>query len=155
MKLTAFLSRLLALSLFFALGFGVTATVQAQSKQSEQISWDDEDEEEEEAVVEAPKEVVMTIDGEAFDIETEREIEFERDLTLSISVRNLRPSSNVWFKAEKTGMKLASQTFKANKKGELDLEVKTGKRKGGATGEIHYYAADGTKFVKRMKVKIR
>ena len=82
------------------------------------------------------------------------EYSFERGLVLTISARNLKGGSLVWFKAAKSGVKLGSQSFTSNKKGELDLEVKTGKRKGGAMGEIHYFDMRGKKYVKQMKVKV-
>ena len=139
----------------FAVSF-VPATLSAQSDGFEQISWDDEDDEEEEAEdLSIYKEADVWVKDEKMVLEPQMELEYSRNDTFMIKVRHLRPASFVSVNLKKAGMKLEKKNYRANNKGELDLEVRTGKRKVKGSATLFYTPGGGEKKEINVKLAIK
>ena len=80
--------------------------------------------------------------------------EFERDKVLQVKIRFLRPDSWVAVHIEKAGMELKKHRFLSNGHGELDLEIKTGKRKIKGTATLFYTPSNDQKMEKKVKVQV-
>ena len=148
------LKRLGLLMTFFGLAFV------SLSAQSTNDIWDegDEDEEEEiveEAPIEAPherkSEASIWLNGVAFDPATE-EITLHRNDTLEIMVRDLAPATSVVIQAEKGGINLSKKAFYANKKGELDLEIRLGNKKMKGKAKLLYTPSDGNRKQREVHI---
>lgn len=70
---------------------------------------------------------------------------FNKDDVLSVQVRHLQPHSRVAIHIKKGGIKLKKTSFQANEKGQLDLEIKTGKKRVKGAAVLYYTPSNGKK----------
>ncbi len=132
----------------------------AMAQSTDEGVWDSEDSEEEvdeKAPVakedDSPKryeDVLITINGK--EVKVGSEYRCKRDDVLAIAVRQLQGGSPVTIEIQKGGINLKRKSFYANNLGELDLEVKTGNKKGSGDAVLSYTPKGNTK--KSLKVKI-
>jgi hypothetical protein len=131
----------------------------AQAQSTDEDVWGDEDEEEtvdEKAVVaEAPaakryEDILIRINGAV--IKVTEEYHVKRGDTLNIEVRQLQGGSPVTIEVQKGGINLKRTSYYANNLGELDLEVKTGNKKGSGDAILSYTPKGNVK--KSFKVKL-
>jgi hypothetical protein len=119
-------------SLFLACFFLLAFTALAQTKVVDEWTEDDDEEPTEEKALldDRPakvEDVTIRLNDELFTWKDELTI--HRNDTLSISVRDLAPSSRVEIIAEKGGISLGRKVYFSNNRGELDLEVRNGSKK--------------------------
>lgn len=127
----------------------------AQTNDSEQISWEDDDEDEADGDEEGPgnyAEVLVRLNGE--EIELSEEVKVNRNDTLDIQVRHLKPGSFVAIHMEKGGIKLKKKGFYANSLGQLDLEVRTGRKKLSGKATLYYTPSNGRKKERKVSLSI-
>lgn len=146
------ISRLLLLVAFL---FPLTA-LQAQTN----LTTDDEEEEEEgdtwttqpeKAPIEKFDEALILLNGKEFKIQPEMSI--ERNDTVEIGVRHLKPLSRVGVVVRKGSVVVKKTAFYANELGELDLEVRTGgKLSGNAT--VDYISSSGKEIAFDVKIVV-
>lgn len=146
--------------LLLLFGFLVTApaSLSAQSGNYEQISWDDSDEDEDDEEAEdltRYKQADVYVKDELMELSPEMELEYAKNDTFMIKVRHLRPSSFVFVNLQKAGMKLEKKNYRANEKGELDLEVRTGKRRVKGSAVLKYTAGNNEKQEIKVKLAVR
>jgi hypothetical protein len=132
----------------------------AMAQSTDEDVWESEDSEEEvdeKAAVakedDAPKryeDVLIKINGQT--VEVGDEYRCKRDDVLAIEVRQLQGGSPVTIEIQKGGISLKRKNFYANHLGELDLEVKTGNKKGSGDAVLSYTPKGNTK--KSLQVKI-
>ena len=132
----------------------------AMAQSTDEGVWDSEDDDEEvdeKATVakedDSPKryeDVLITINGK--EVKVGSEYRCKRDDVLTIAVRQLQGGSPVTIEVQKGGINLKRKSFYANHLGELDLEVKTGTKKGSGDAVLSYTPKGNSK--KSLKVKI-
>ncbi len=131
---------------FFAFAIG------SVSAQSSGDIWDDGEDEEETTEETGPTlsndipkrkdEARIWLNGVSHDPKTE-EITFHTGDTLEITVRDLAPATSVVIKAAKGGINVSKKAFYANKKGELDLEIRLGNKRMKGKAKLYYTTSDG------------
>lgn len=130
----------------------------AQSGGYEQIDWDDDDDEDEDSVevvtVARPKvdEATVYLDGEEVPISDDF-IVYRHD-TLQVQIRDLMPSTYVAVHLKKGGATLEKMGWFCNERGELDLEIRTGKKKVKGSAVLFYTPSNGRKKKREVKVQV-
>lgn len=130
-------------------------TLMKGQSSGEQISWDDDDEEEvvpEDAGVKYD-EVLITLNGE--EITLSENFEVSKAETLDIAISRLKPNSWVAIRIYKGAVMFKKMGWYANEKGELQLEVKSGKRKVKGRAELYYVPSNGKKKKREVKVVVQ
>ncbi len=142
---------ILLLFLAFSSGPAFPGSVMAQN---DVITSDDEEEEEESdeewELVEYPEALVVVNGNEQAITEN---FQVERNQTLTVQIQRLQPRSWVAVHIEKAGVKLEKMRWDSNEKGEIELEVQTGKSKVKGSAEIWYTPSNG--HAKNIKVQVQ
>jgi hypothetical protein len=142
--------------LFFLMLSGSVALAQSSG-------WDGEADEDEAAYSEDPEawdvpagshdEVAIRLNGKDFPLSDDLEV--MRRETLDVKVRYLKPGSAVIIKMQKGGINLKRKVFYCNEKGQLDLEVRTGKKKVAGNAILYYTPSKGTKKERKVHIAVR
>ena len=145
----------------FLLGFLLTAALPAfaQNGTPEGDWYEDEDSVAEETVAEPAPTSKMRYEDALIHINGDRitpssEYSVDREDTLDIQVRQLAPGSPVTIEVKKGGINLKRKTFYANNRGELDLEVKTGSKKGSGDAVLYYTPAGNSRKILEVHLTI-
>ncbi|MBX3102118.1 MAG: hypothetical protein KF690_06400 [Bacteroidetes bacterium] len=133
--------------LFFAL---CALSTQAQDYDDDDLGFDATSEE---VVVEKREEAEVRVNEKLTPL-TE-EMTFEKSQKLDIWVKYLKPYSKVHVEISKAGKVLSRQSFDANEKGELNLEINTGNQKIGGTAELRYTTSSGKNLTRNFRVMVR
>ena len=142
--------------LFLLIGF----TTQPLLSSAQTGDWFVDDEEDEEVVDDNSDawdigagnfaEVKIRLNGE--EVELGDTYTFNKNDTLDIQVRHLKPNSGIAIHVKKGGIKLKRTSFYANEKGQLDLEVRTGNKKVKGQAILYYTPSNGVK--KELKAQV-
>jgi len=131
--------------------------------QSSDADWFADDDEEEEVIAEDSEtwdvgagnfdEVKIKLDGELVTLGDD--YSFGKDEVLNLQVRHLQPHSRIAIHIKKGGIKLKKTSFQANEKGQLDLEIKTGRKKVKGSAVLYYTPSNGKKKTLNAQVAIQ
>lgn len=137
--------------------FAAATSTNSLYAQGDIIGDDDDDEEmevEEDDEWELVKydEALVTLNGVEQAISEDFEV--ERNQTLSIKIERLKPGSWLAVHIKKAGATIQKHRWTSNERGELELEVKSGKRKVKGSAEIWYTPSNGQKKNLSVSVKV-
>jgi hypothetical protein len=116
---------------------------------------DDPDEDDTETVAAPARlydDALVTVNGKETRLESVLTV--ERFQTLNIKVERLKPNSQVTVKIIKAGSVFKTRVFDCNHKGELELEVNTGRTKLSGQAELIYTASSGKRHQETTRVVI-
>ena len=115
---------------------------------------DDPDEDDTETVAAPARlyDALVTVNGKETRLESVLTV--ERFQTLNIKVERLKPNSQVTVKIIKAGSVFKTRVFDCNQKGELELEVNTGRTKLSGQAELIYTASSGKRHQETTRVVI-
>ncbi|MEM6273192.1 MAG: hypothetical protein AAF998_27520 [Bacteroidota bacterium] len=96
---------------------------------------------------------VIRLNGEDFPMTDDLEV--MRRETLDVKVRYLKPGSAVIIKMQKGGIALKRKVFYCNEKGQLDLEVRTGKKRVSGNAVLYYIPSNGIKKERKVHIAVK
>ena len=82
------------------------------------------------------------------------EFSFEKVEQVMLQVSGLAPSSDFTVIIKKSGIRLSKQSFKADKKGEIDAQIKIPNQEGKAEALLTYTTSQSNTIEKRLKINI-
>ncbi len=108
-----------------------------------------EDDDEEEII---RSEAIIRVNKRPFQLK--HYLEFKRNHKLDVHIEGLKKNSFVEVRIIKAGAKMSKNRIRANRYGEIDLEIFIPKKKMKGKAEIIYYTSDGKKHKKTIEVRI-
>jgi len=134
---------LLLLSSFVSAFALIPTQVRAQDDTYEEISYDDAEDEPGPVVVDPKLPSIAKFVLNGAEVKPSSTLSLTKDQVMNIQVTQLRPNTYVTVTVSKGGVKVGSESFKANQDGELELEITVPNKKLKGKAVITYTAASG------------